>query len=80
MLEYYLYSINYYTSISYVTINTDMAWAQWQVQYADKTKIITQNDVLLDSKLNYNLLIFVRVSLFDDTKGVIRSRQLRKDR
>jgi hypothetical protein len=57
-----------------------MAWAQWQVQYADKTKIITQNDVLLDSKLNYNLLIFVRVSLFDDTKGVIRSRQLKKDR
>jgi hypothetical protein len=80
MLEYYLYSINYYTSIPYVTINTDMAWAQWQVQYADKTKIITQNDVLLDSKLNYNLLIFVRVSLFDDTKGVIRSRQLKKDR
>ena len=57
-----------------------MAWAQWQVQYADKTKIITQNDVLLDSKLNYKLLIFVRVSLFDDTKGVIRSRQLKKDR
>jgi hypothetical protein len=57
-----------------------MAWAQWQVQYADKTKIITQSDVLLDSKLNYNLLIFVRVSLFDDIKGVIRSRQLKKDR